>query len=205
MWVQSLVSKVAAQPFDGTLVVRSGRKAGMKSIFFGIVAICAVICSDLTDNDEPSAPEVTKIAKNYRRLRSMTTQPVQMDPALSSLCTSVSRWVEGAKKRSGPHAFTSIRIYMNEPAAEAFKGSAKTYPTGAVIVKEKSGEAYAETHDGVGGMVKRQAGFDSEHGDWEYFYFEDPAKIESGRIASCVRCHAGASQDHVFGSWARER
>jgi hypothetical protein len=78
-------------------------------------------------------------------------------------------------------------------------------------VKEKAGRTYQTdftksetTHNGVGGMVKRPPGYDPEHGDWEYFYFEDPAKIESGKIGSCVACHAGAGQDHVFGSWARK-
>ena len=53
-------------------------------------------------------------------------------------------------------------------------------------------------------MVKRAPGYDPEHGDWEYFYFEDPAKIEQGKIQSCVRCHAGAkATDHVFGTWER--
>ena len=55
---------------------------------------------------------------------------------------------------------------------------------------------------GVGGMIKRPAGYDPEHGDWEYFYFEQPTKIEHGRIASCVQCHAAAkSSDFIFGSW----
>jgi hypothetical protein len=60
----------------------------------------------------------------------------------------------------------------------------------------------ADPSHGVGGMVKRAAGFDPAHGDWEYFYFEDPAHIESGAIATCTGCHASArATDYVFGSW----
>jgi hypothetical protein len=52
-------------------------------------------------------------------------------------------------------------------------------------------------------MVKRAPGFDSAQGDWEYFYFDDPSKIESGRMASCIECHRTAKQtDYVFGLWA---
>jgi hypothetical protein len=79
-------------------------------------------------------------------------------------------------------------------------------------VKEKKALGYrsttqpqqmAKANDGVGGMIKRGAGYDSAHGDWEYFYFEDARKIESGRISSCVQCHTGAAnKDYVFGGWA---
>src|SRR5437763_734321 len=85
------------------------------------------------------------------------------------------------------------------------------YQPGAVIIKEKSpdrpihipeGGVLAFRH-GVGGMVKRSPGFDPEHGDWEYFYYEDPKKIETGAITSCVKCHEGAKdKDYVFGAWA---
>lgn len=58
--------------------------------------------------------------------------------------------------------------------------------------------------NGVGGMVKRSSGYDPNHGDWEYFFIDDVAKIESGRIAACRNCHDTAkASDHVFGTWSR--
>jgi hypothetical protein len=100
---------------------------------------------------------------------------------------------------------------MNEPGARAFAERKRIYPEGSVVVKEKHFHEYqgpngrdAGGGDGVGGMIKRAAGFDPKHGDWEYFYFADPKRIESGRIASCVQCHAAAGEtDHVFGTWAK--
>ena len=51
-------------------------------------------------------------------------------------------------------------------------------------------------------MIKRESGFDSENGNWEYFYFETIDNVESGRMASCIECHAKAKgRDFVFGSW----
>jgi len=62
------------------------------------------------------------------------------------------------------------------------------------------------TPDGVGGMIKRALGYDPEHGDWEYFFYEDPAKIDSGKLGNCIDCHQNASaRDYVFGSWAEPR
>lgn len=90
---------------------------------------------------------------------------------------------------------------MNDLAATAFRSGSNAYPVGAVVVKQKH-KHYGKDVSGVGGMVKRSTGYDPQHGDWEYFYFEDPQKIESGRLASCVQCHDAAKQgDHVFGTW----
>jgi hypothetical protein len=161
----------------------------------------------------PAAVKAGEIARDYSHLTPMTKKAVQVDPGLAMLCVGVSqRDVEDAQKQSGPHGYTVVRIFMNEPAAEAFRKGSSVYPVGAVVVKEKHGLTYtsgksnrepAKTHDGVGGMIKRDKGYDPEHGDWEYFYFEDASKIESGKISSCVQCHTGAAKtDHVFGAWA---
>ena len=162
-------------------------------------------------------PDLEELARSYDSLTLITKEPALVDLQLAMLCRGVSQQdVDEARKRNGPHAHTSVKIYMNEIAAEAFRDGAATYPVGSVIVKEKLGLEYdlvgaggerernaAKTASGVGGMIKRSAGYDPEHGDWEYFYFEDPAKIEHGKIASCVECHRGAAAtDYVFGGWA---
>jgi hypothetical protein len=161
----------------------------------------------------PTSPQVADIAREYQQLQSMTKEPVYVDPGLARFCRGVTQSeVEEARKRSGPHAHTAVRIYMNDLAANAFRRRSTAYPVGSVIAKEKAALSYhsegreqamTKAHDGVGGMIKRPPGFDPAHGDWEYFYFEDPSKIESGKISSCVQCHDGASaRDHVFGGWA---
>jgi hypothetical protein len=162
-------------------------------------------------------PDAEELARSYDNLTLITKEPVLVDPQLASLCVGISQQaVDDARKRYGPHAHTSVKIFMNEIAAEAFRDGATAYPVGSVIVKEKLGLEYdlvdaggerernaAKTASGVGGMIKRAAGYDPEHGDWEYFYFEDPTKVEHGKIASCVECHRGAAAtDYVFGGWA---
>src|SRR5437667_9992461 len=127
------------------------------------------------------------------------------------LCRGASKEVvDAARIKFGPHANTGIVIYMNKLAGEAFSTNASVFPVGSVVVKQKSirgyfdneGKRIRDSDTGVGGMVKRAAGYDPKHGDWEYFYFEDARKIESGRISSCVRCHESAkSKDYVFGTW----
>jgi hypothetical protein len=191
----------------------------MRTIALLILSLIVLQGCKPSENAMASPPEPAKVAdvaRDYAKLTSMTKEPVYVNPVLAMLCRGASqRDVENAAKKFGPHAHTSVRIFMNRLAADAFNAKAGTYPEGSIIVKEKRAMGYdtndntgrerAETKSGVGGMIKRAKGFDAEHGDWEYFYFEDPAKIESGKIASCEQCHAGAAgKDYVFGNWAKQ-
>jgi hypothetical protein len=158
---------------------------------------------------------VAQIAREYSRYRRITPRPVRVNPALSTMCASVApaNFEEQMVGKFGPHANTALKIFMNEPAANAFAAKAGQYPVGSVVIKQKTflDDEGNEVHrlDGgkevlgaVGGMVKRPPGYDAEHGDWEYFYFDRPTEIDTGRLESCVTCHAAAkAKDHVFGEW----
>jgi hypothetical protein len=142
-----------------------------------------------------TAPDVHDIATRYASLKLMTKQPIAVSPGLSTLCKSAA--VPDVAAQYGPHANGTVRIFMNDLAAGAF-AQPGTFPVGSVIVKEKQPSKF-----GVGGMIKRPPGYDSDHGDWEYFYFEDPAKLDSGKLTSCAQCHERAAKtDYVFGEWA---
>jgi hypothetical protein len=190
----------------------------MRRSILALIVMALASCAVAGDVPTPPATQpadpgaaVVSIAHDYKAFKLITPKPVYVDPELAMLCRGVSQEdMEAARKQHGVHANAFIKIYMNESAARAFAEPGKPYPVGAVVVKEKEIGGYQADDgkwvgggDGVGGMIKRAPGFDPEHGDWEYFYFENPKKIESGRIASCVQCHAAASgTDHVFGTWA---
>jgi hypothetical protein len=156
-------------------------------------------------------PSVSEVATSFTNYCQITKRAVFVNPELALLCRGASKEeVEAARIKFGPHANTGILIYMNKLAADAFTTNASAFPVGAVVVKQKTihgymgkdGKFVRESDTGVGGMVKRPVGYDPEHGDWEYFYFEDSTKIESGRISTCVQCHSSAKdKDYVFGTW----
>jgi hypothetical protein len=158
-------------------------------------------------------PTVLEVALGFTNYQQITKSAVYVNPELAMLCRGASKEeVEAARIKFGPHANTGILIYMNRLAADAFATNTGSFPVGSVIVKQKSMHGYTakdgkRVHDantGVGGMVKRPAGYDAKHGDWEYFYFEDAGKIESGRISACVQCHSSANdKDYVFGTWRK--
>jgi hypothetical protein len=156
-------------------------------------------------------PLVSEIATNYLNFKKITKTEVAVSPQFAGLCRGFTP-SEIAAMRERADASVGVFIYMNDEAADTFGRNAKLYPVGSVVVKQKRiqekeygmRELFHTGENGVGGMVKRSPGYDSAHGDWEYFYFDDPAKIQSGRIASCVQCHETAKgKDYVFGTWNR--
>ena len=174
---------------------------------------CAKVPTTLPAIAQPSGSTIAVIAAEYSNYRKMTDADVFVNPELAMLCIGASQaHVEAARQTKGPHAHSAIRVMMNESAAQTFAGGGGGYAPGAVIVKQKTllptRDARSAARDraiqnGVGGMVKRAPGFDPAHGDWEYFYFDDATKIESGRMTSCIACHEAAKPtDYVFGTWA---
>jgi hypothetical protein len=168
--------------------------------------------SPQTNSETNAGVSTAEIAAGYTKFQQITKREVFVNPELAMLCRGASKEeVDTARVRFGPHANTGILIFMNDLAASAFRTKAAQFPVGAVVVKQKNVLGYTDKDgksvmgdNGVGGMVKRSPGFDPKHGDWEYFYFENPKKIEGGRIESCVQCHDSAKHtDYVFGTWSK--
>jgi hypothetical protein len=143
---------------------------------------------------DSSLPEISAIAESYGTFQSMTPRPVPVSYQASTLCVTSAYEQKARESGIAAHsAFISIR--MNDSAAHAFRQN-KPYPIGSVVLKQKQ-------PFGIGGMVKRPPGYNPDHGDWEYFYFENPRMITTGKLPTCVNCHAAAVQsDYVFGNWA---
>jgi hypothetical protein len=112
------------------------------------------------------------------------------------------------RKKHGPHALGAIVVRVNPIGVDKFKAG-QPVPNGAVVIKEKYLLRAAKTPpSAVAAMIKREPGYDSEHGDWEYAY-EDRSvdakqKVVRGKIASCIECHKGTrSTDYLFRSYLK--
>ncbi|HZZ42515.1 MAG TPA: cytochrome P460 family protein [Tepidisphaeraceae bacterium] len=201
---------------SGKLIASESIAMRIPTYIFASILLAGCAPSDETAksaNTAPAQPEVQQVASKYQSLRRMTKKPVLVDAGLAMLCRGISQSdVDAARQVSGPHAHTRVSIFMNDAAADTFGKPNATYPVGSIVIKEKRAMEYltsnqpnqkVKANDGVGGMIKRSPGYDPDHGDWEYFYFESPDKIESGKMNSCIQCHSGAAKkDYIFGDWA---
>jgi hypothetical protein len=93
--------------------------------------------------------------------------------------------------------------WLNPSAEAGFAdhGSAP-FATGAAIVKEKLVRTVEGTYElhALGLMIKRDAGFDPAHGDWQFGYWNAADGMGAGAEENthCGDCHAGAATDFVF-------
>ena len=157
---------------------------------------------------------LTLAVKNYRQLKLMTEQPHPVDMYLSMLCRGAMKEdITRTDQTSGPHARSTVNIYTNSVGEQALRRQTLPYPEGTLIIKEKNPQEihyFDDTKEtrsnSIGGMRKREKGYDPEHGDWEYFFQPAGGAIESGKIASCIQCHTRAQkQDYVFRNWMQDQ
>ena len=97
-----------------------------------------------------------------------------------------------SKKRHGPHDRRSVVVRTNPAALAAFKAGTAPMPVGTTVVKEKWPE------------FKADAGYDPEHGDWEYVFvtLRPTHTVMRGKLAACANCHAVArDRDSLFRSY----
>ena len=93
-------------------------------------------------------------------------------------------------------------VYVNAAGKPVSDGSAALpYPFGSIIVKEsfKSSGGSKGDMSAITIMVKREDGYDSDNGDWEYVMLNAAMKIQGqGKLGACISCHAAADNDWVF-------
>jgi hypothetical protein len=94
-----------------------------------------------------------------------------------------------------------VEVFANATASDLYPRLARSsqFAAGAVLAKK-----HAEKDSGAPGpvfaMVKREAGYFREGGDWEYVVTDPEGWIEDrGPLLPCARCHAEATADWVFG------
>jgi hypothetical protein len=94
-------------------------------------------------------------------------------------------------------------VLANEGSEYPLRGPTSTAPAGTTLVERlfAPGSSVPVTYLV---MVKQNAGFDPPGGDWEYLVVHPDGMIEDrGKLQLCVRCHAEAPQDHLFGGERR--
>lgn len=79
------------------------------------------------------------------------------------------------------------------------------FPQGAIILKEKFSDSEGKETELFTGMIKREAGYNLDCGDWEFFTLSaDTSKITSrGKLQDCMACHVEyKNQDFVTKTYA---
>ena len=125
----------------------------------------------------------------YRSWTRVNPEPVHVPSALAVLCAA-----QTAVKPASPHDDKFVTVYVNDVGRRAMlTETTPKFPVGSVIVKEKLSTPKSTEPELLTVMVKREAGYDRDNGDWEYVVFDGAgAKVEArGKLENCQACHVG--------------
>ena len=147
--------------------------------------------------------EVQMILDTYHSYAPQTPAPVNVSGYIFALCRLPTlRETEFEASIHGDGRY--LQDWANELAGQglAMQGEPE-FPAGAVIVKEKYAGPQTAPADlvAIAMMIKRAAGFDPAHGDWDYAYYEPALGVvqTAEQTAYCAQCHsAAAATDYVY-------
>ena len=150
----------------------------------------------------PVGKPVKEIA-GYRGWSKVNTEPQLMPDRTAVLCAAPSlptgNLSTGPKN---PHLNKYVTVYVNDIGRNAMLAQLKpNFPEGSVIVKEKLSDKASQAPELLTVMIKRERGFNSTSGDWEYMVVDGTGTtVEArGKLENCQSCHTGQTgTDYVF-------
>jgi hypothetical protein len=137
--------------------------------------------------------------KDYRSWHKVNEKRVLMDPIVATLCTTPKQY-----SKLNPHVSKYITVYVNETGRTAMLSKEPTtFPGGSIIIKEKYGREADGQSEMITIMVKREKGFSSSVGDWEFVSAEtENAVYKNVDLSHCISCHQQRpDSDYVFRSY----
>lgn len=141
-----------------------------------IVLVVLGVCGAAWGRSEPVGPEHA----GYRSWQATTAEPYVMLDAADCRAPSAPL---------GPHGARYIRVFVNGPGREVV-GTAKPYPVGSVIVKEKLLKKDDAKPSELGIMITRESG-------WEYKFIGADARLAA--VSSSADGNSNAERDGIVG------
>ncbi len=162
-------------------------------------------------SSEPTLSETRRI--NTTMILILMVLAPNLPPEFSSFNSWPEAW--GARYKQSIQVATlcraPIKSYLPEPHGQKWsmvrgnnlarpslaKDGSRTFPVGAVLVKEKFDSESGGKPTLLTAMVKRKPGFNPKVGDWEFFSVELGKKIvvSRGTMDSCIGCHQNVAQN----------
>lgn len=143
---------------------------------------------------QPSAHASTsgaELIEGYKQWTRVNPVPAIFHSRIALQCAAPTTAATEMEK-ANPHRDKFITVYVNEIGRPAMmQEKAPRFPEGSVIVKEKLTSPESASPELLTVMIKREAGYSPENGDWEYMAV-DGAGIEvqaRGHLESCQACH----------------
>jgi hypothetical protein len=132
-----------------------------------------------------------EVIAGYRQWTRVNPEPQIVSSPLAAQCAAPTA-AQLQMEDTNPHNNKWVVVYVNDIGRAAMMEQKKpVFPQGSIIVKEKLTTQESKDPELLTVMRKREAGYDSTRGDWEYMVFDGPGKIvkASGKLENCQACH----------------
>jgi len=188
---------------------------------FSLLGFFAFLTLALEPEKAPAAPKppgenrdwLSFIAAREKTMTRVTDKPLSMDLQVAARCRAP---LPKDLPEDNPHRGHYVHVYVTPGDEKKIRTGEGTYPVGTLIVKEKLPGIFAQSakdpkavtadnlplHDPelFTVMLKREAGYHPECGDWEFMVVSGDMKqvLARGKLDSCVECHQQYKQtDYV--------
>ena len=165
------------------------------------MAACAEKPEPANSNAKAAAKNAAKpsVYADYRSWKPVNAEPIAVPGRRLTLCEPFD---PNREKTDSPHDGGFVNIYVNPAGREAYvPEGAPEFAAGTVIVKEKLLKKDAAKPHSIGVMIKREAGFATDDGDWQYVYVDGKGNVTEAKatLRNCANCHqTQADKDYVF-------
>jgi hypothetical protein len=157
-----------------------------------------------SSSSQKTEPSENDLIKGYRQWTRVNPVPADLHVQTAILCAAPT--AEQSKKEEGnPHRDKFITVYVNDAGKKAMMHEKNPrFPKGSVIVKEKLPSKESSSPELLTVMIKREAGYNPDNGDWEYMAVDGAGKeVQArGRLENCQACHTVVKDaDFVYRSY----
>ena len=167
------------------------------AIVVGVAGLATFLLAGFASKPEDPAASIAR----YRSWTKANPEPANMSFAVVVMCQMPTAKQQMSAHSDSPHKDYYLTVYVNEVAKSGFLSKKNPkLPVGSVIVKEKLLSKDAKDPELLTAMIKREVGYDPEHGDWEYLVLNGSGArvFGRGKISSCQSCHDGQRSEGYF-------
>ena len=167
-------------------------------VIAGLVLFLAGCQPATTQGPAPPPPAdalgpVETLGIDFAGWPAVTEKPHPVAPEVAFFCNvpdplRSDEW-QGEQNFHGPHYRPAIVVRVSPEGRDDFLAG-RPVPVGTVVVKEKHWNEVADSPSALAVMIKREPGYDPDHGDWEYGYEHLLAvkkpRVVRGKLDSCI-------------------
>lgn len=168
------------------------------------------------ETNTPTDEFLIRFAQNRSNAVRVTKAPVNIALNVARRCASLpppdieeQRIVRKKVSIDEPHRRKFVHVFVTPEGSPAMNTNVAVFPRETIIIKEKFSDAEGKHTELFTGMVKRETGYNSSCGDWEFFTLSgDAATVTSrGKLQNCMECHVEykdrdfVTKNYVLGLW----